>query len=257
MGILKLKYSKQSGEGEGNYCLPLSDFQKFNASILELGDISKDGEYFEALAAVFDLEGFTTFCTQIDPHLVIPEFLTEFLNWLFESISKEFLQKTEEEQIVLWCQTPFYAKFMGDGVLFLWDTRGVDLEAVGNIVVSLGRISRDYGRSFLPRIKKRVARSPQKLRCGIARGQIISIGDGRDFVGPCINVASRLQKLGQFSFAFSKRGFNLERCFSEDFVQQCVLIKSSIRGIGEEELVYVIKHEFDLLSDEEKTSLLP
>ena len=50
-----------------------------------------------------------------------------------------------------------------------------------------------------------MSRVPLKLRCGIARGQIMSIGDASLFVGPCINVAARLQKLGKFSLPFKKR----------------------------------------------------
>jgi class 3 adenylate cyclase len=202
------------------------------------------------------LEGFTEFCNQIDPHLVIPEYLHEFLSWLFESISSDFLQKNEGDEAVLWCQLPFFAKFMGDGVLFLWDTRYQGYGGIGNTVLALHDICDKYTTSFLPMIRQRVIKPPLKLRCGIARGQIISIGEGRDFVGPCINAASRLQKIGPFSFAFSKRGFNLQRNFHEKKQSNFILVKSPIRGIGEEELFFVRKKEFDALPDEDKENLL-
>lgn len=247
MGTLKLQYARKRAVDGVVDKLSISDFSKFNSSLLDLGDISKDGKYFEALAAIFDLEAFTSFCNQIDPHLVVPEYMNEFLSWLFESVSSEFVYSKDAKEVLLWCPLPFYAKFLGDGVLFLWDTKNFDLGDVGNVVVSLFNICLDYKESFLPQIKQKVSKPPLKLRCGIARGQIISIGEEKDFIGPCINAAARLQKLGQFSFAFSRRGFNLERNFNERWKDSFVLIKSSIRGVGDEELLYVHRDEFRVL----------
>jgi len=80
MGKLRFKYTQKAGGDADEHWISVSRFKKFNASLLDLGDISKDGEYFEALAAIFDLEAFTSFCNQIDPHLVVPEYLNEFLS---------------------------------------------------------------------------------------------------------------------------------------------------------------------------------
>ena len=257
MGTFKQKYQNISIDGFDYPVLTRKEFAKFNTSILELGDVSKDGKYFEALAAIFDLEDFTSFCNQIDPHLVVPEYLSGFLDWLFKELSSEFKHKEDDKNTSLWAQLPFFAKFLGDGVLFLWSTAGLDLGDLGNVVISLRSICSKYSSGFLPPVKKTISKPPKRLRCGIARGQIISIGDQKDFVGPCINVASRLQKIGQFSFAFSKRGFNLEKCFHKSYQEQFLLIKEAIRGVGDEELVYVNKTEFDLLPEEEKKRLLP
>lgn len=257
MGTLKLKYTSKTHEGLAYDCLPTSEFNKFNPSMLDMGEISKDGKYFESLAAIFDLEAFTSFCNQIDPHLVIPEFMDEFLRWLFQDISTELARTQDQRNTLLWCQLPFYAKFLGDGVLFLWDTRELEQKVIGNIVVSLLNVCRNYKSTFLPRVRRGFVKPPAKLRCGIARGQIISVGEERDFVGPCINIAARLQKLGQFSFAFSKRGFNLESHFGENSRFEFVLIKSSIRGVGDEELLFVLQDEFKLLSRKERKLLSP
>ena len=66
--------------------LPKEVFDKFNPALLALGDIRRGGERVEALAAIFDLQGFTNFCNQNDPHLVVPEYLRDFLEWLFNTI---------------------------------------------------------------------------------------------------------------------------------------------------------------------------
>jgi hypothetical protein len=257
MGTLKFKYKIERLHDGVHVSLPTSQFKKFNSSILDLGEISQDGKYFEALAAIFDLESFTSFCNQIDPHLVIPEYMNEFLNWLFQSISKELTNRKTAKQTLLWCHLPFYAKFVGDGVLFLWDTSDFDLDVIGNVVVGLLNICVEYENTFYPKIKKKVSRPPVRLRCGIARGQIISVGEERDFVGPCINVAARLQKFGQFSFAFSNRGFDLERCFNEETRKMFVSIRAPVRGVGEEELLFVLRAEFNALTKKEQKALLP
>ena len=153
-------------------------------------------------------------------------------------------------------QLPFYAKFLGDGVLFLWNTQDLDPYDIANVVKTLNNICDNYCSNFLPKIRKVVSRPPTKLRCGIARGQIISVGHDRDFVGPCINVAARLQKTGQFSFAFSKRGFALDRGFGS-WKDTYTLIRIPIRGVGDEELVFVKTSEYDSLPEKEKLKLSP
>src|SRR5438552_847106 len=64
---------------------------KFTASMLGLGDLAAPTDDVDAIAAVFDLSGFTNFCTQIDPQLAISEYLSAFLDWLFASIKSESL----------------------------------------------------------------------------------------------------------------------------------------------------------------------
>jgi hypothetical protein len=255
MSKLNFKYDAISIQEGNTHSLSPSDFKSFNPNVLGLGDISGNAKYQEALAAVFDLEGFTSFCNQIEPHLVVPEFLHDFLVWLFDEISIESKQKETTEAVVLWNQFPFFTKFMGDGVLFLWDTTIMYNEQIGNVVASLVNITRHYQTNFLPQIKKVVAKAPPRLRGGVARGQVISIGNGEDYVGACINVASRIQKLSSFSFAFSRRGFSLEKHFVPSTREIFQLIRTTIRGLSDEELLYVTKNEF-LKLDKNQQDLL-
>ena len=256
MGIVKLQYHvARLSKNTWNDALSNPEFKKFNSSLLDLGDISADGESIEALAAVFDLEGFTAFCNQIDPHLVIPEFLQAFLDWLFKSLSSEFVQIRKSRSVVLWCRPPSMRNFWEMVFYYCGIPTTSILQLTGNVVDILRCICQDYAQNFLPQIRKSVVGAPSRLRCGIARGRVISIGEGRDFVGPCINVAARVQKLGQFSFCFPKRGFNLAKHFTEDSVADFVLIQSAVRGLGECELLYVLKKEFEALPQGEKKKL--
>ncbi len=257
MGTLKLKYLRVDVTEEyGQKCslntLTPKEFKQFNTALLGLGEVKKQAFFTNALAAIFDLEGFTEFCAQIDPQLVVPEFLSNSLTWLFESISTRFTEKETEDVVRLWSSLPFLGKFTGDGVLFLWDTDfSGGLTGIGNAAMNLKNICDDYSNYFQPQLAKSFSKTPKRLRVGIARGQVLSIGDGNDFVGPCINMAARLQKLYSLSFAVSRRGFDPVECFPTKR-KLLVLKKLPIRGFSEDEPILLLRKEYDALSDEDK-----
>jgi len=80
MAKLELKYRITES---GKFCLSREDCRKFGPDLLDMGDISQGGQIAEALIAIFDLAGFTSFFSQRDAHQVVPGFLNEFLQWLF------------------------------------------------------------------------------------------------------------------------------------------------------------------------------
>lgn len=227
-------------------------FNKFNPDVLDLGDIGAPSLRIEALAAIFDLAGFTNFSSQVDPHLTIPEFLSRWLNWLFEEIRAESLRESRNGEKVLWSTLPFLAKFLGDGILFLWDTKNMGGAEICNVVTSLYGICANYVHNFYPIIKRLVTQPPHILRCGISRGMVISVGNGEDYVGPCINIASRLQKLSSLTFCFSRRGFDIEKFMPQETAEKYLLKSVFLRGIGDNELVWIRKEEFEELGTEEK-----
>lgn len=231
--------------------IPKKKFDDFSESILDLGVISAKSKQVEALSVMFDLEGFTKFCKQIDPQLAVPEFLSNFLKWIFQQIKLELIEKEFEEGYQTFASLPFMSKFMGDGLLFLWDTSELSDGEIADIVVSMHLICKKYNSDFVQDINNSIVDAPQVLRCGIARGTIYSVGNGNDFVGPCINVSARLQKFNTLSFCFSRRGIaphNMHESMTNDYLVK----KVDIRGIGETELICVVKSEFENLSSEEK-----
>lgn len=185
MGVIDLKYGvmernilKGSKKREFN-TLPLSEFEKFNQSLLDLGDISKVGENINAIAAIFDLEDFTSFCSQNDSYLFIPKYLSRFLSWLFDNIKKTQKKEELDNVVILYGCLPFYAKFLGDGILFLWNTSDLYHEnALFQVVVRLYDICRAYITDFYPSIKN-IPYKPARLRCGVAQGLVTSVGDGK------------------------------------------------------------------------------
>jgi hypothetical protein len=84
---------------------------------------------------------------------------------------------------------------------------------------------------------------------------VFSVGNGEDFVGPCINIASRLQKMSSLTFCLSRRGFDIEKHMPAETSAKYLLKSVALRGIGEDELVWVRKEEFIELTDEDKALL--
>lgn len=240
-------------KGEEDLLLARAAFDRFNSSVLGLGDIKAKSESTEALAAVFDLGGFTNFCKQIDPHLSVPKFLSAFLDWLLGRLREEMVVREHPEGIQLYSPLPFLVKFMGDGVLVLWDCEDMSPVSIRNVIHSASVICGEYSKTFYPAMAKRVVEPPLVLRCGLARGTVFSVGSGDDFVGSCINMAARLQKLPGLGFSFNTRGVDLEgEKVSDFFTQDIVLTEVAIRGIGERELVGVRKSEFARLDAKDK-----
>ncbi len=245
------------GDLEGPF-LRADAFERFDPSILGLGDVGKPSSATDAICAVFDLGGFTTFAGQVEPHLAIPEFMSSFLTWLFGTLRSQSLLTTTPDGVILYTRLPFYAKFMGDGVLFLWDTRGIEETAAFNIAITCWNICTAYRNEFVPRVRKDVTDPPDILRVGLARGRVFSIGDGSDFVGPCINIAARLQKIARgTTICFTRLGFNAEKYASEASKKSLILKKVLVRGVGHQ-LVYLSKSEFGSLdADDMKLFIAP
>lgn len=231
-------------------------FDKFNPEALGLGDIRKESVAKAAIAALFDLQGFTIFCKQIEPHLSVPIYLSGFLDWMFGAIRNETVQKDHGSGVVLWHDLPFFIKFMGDGLLVLWDTAGMRQTAQHNLIVSCLNIIQGYRAQFVPSMRRRVSDVPPVLRCGIAKGTVFSVGNGEDYVGSCINMAARLQKLASLPIAFARRGFDPEETWKgQKQLANWILKKVSVRGIGDNELVYVRKEDFKALAPEDRELL--
>jgi class 3 adenylate cyclase len=225
--------------------------RQFNPSMLELGDICAPCQEKEAVAAVFDLTGFTAFCNQVDSYLAIPRFLNDFLEWFFSNVRQKITEKDYGDRSALWTGLPIMVKFMGDGLILLWDARKMSEEQICRLAGSLYGICRGYRKDFYPKISMAVNKPPAVLRCGVARGKVYSIGNDREYVGHCINNASRLSRLG-VSFAFPHRGFQVREHMPPEYRDIFIQKYVSIRGVGEDELVWVARDEYERLSEKSR-----
>ena len=179
----------------------------------------------------------------------MPRYLNAFLNWMFERIKTGLTEQSYADGKSLWADLPFMAKFLGDGVLLLWNTRSMtDIQAC-DVITVLYDICYEYRHEFYEEMSMVVDHPPKVLRCGIARGRVFSVGNGRDHVGHCINTASRLQKLSLLTFCFPARGFDVQKSMNESYRHLFVPRRISVRGIGENELVWVLEHELNSLPE--------
>jgi class 3 adenylate cyclase len=256
MGKIELKSEKREVKKKGETRVvnvyTKAELEKFSPAVLGLGDIGEKSRRIDVIVAVFDLSGFTGFCNQIDPHLSMPIFLKEFLHWLFEEIKSQIAAEKIEGGTVLYAVLPFFAKFTGDGVLFLWNTGNMNMTMICNIVVELRNVCTSYSSKFKPKMRRHLSYMPDRLRCGVACGTVCSVGNGEDYVGPCINIASRLQKLSNLGFCVSKRGIDFEKGMVTETAEKYIVKSVSIRDIGEDELVIVRKPDFEGLSEEDR-----
>ena len=109
-------------DGKRERVISKAAFASFNISVLGLGNVSAPSKPIDTVAAVFDLAGFTNFCKQIEPHLSVPYYLDAFLTWLMKELREETLRLEKDDGIRLWCPLPFFVKFLGDGLLVLWNS---------------------------------------------------------------------------------------------------------------------------------------
>jgi class 3 adenylate cyclase len=221
--------------------------QKFNPSMLELGDISAPCQEKEAVVAVFDLTGFTAFCNQVDSYLAIPRFLNDFLEWFFRNIREKITEEDFGDRSAVWTGLPVMVKFLGDGLILLWDARKMSEEQICRLAGALYTVCQAYRAEFYPQISTAVNKPPSVLRCGVARGKVFGIGNDKEYVGHCINNASRLSHLGSLTFCFPHRGFQVREHMPAEYRRIFAPKSVSIRGVGENELVWVVKEEFDNL----------
>ncbi|MHB8104544.1 MAG: nucleotidyl cyclase domain-containing protein [Dehalococcoidales bacterium] len=224
---------------------------KFNPSILGLGDINAPCEEIEAVAAVFDLSGFTAFCNQVDSYLAIPSFLNNFFDWFFGSIVYG-LTDDIENRTYFWADLPILVKFTGDGVIVVWNARNMKEDQICRLAATLYNVCYAYRQDFYPQIYRVVNKPPSVLRCGLARGKVFSVGNGHDFIGHCINTASRLGGLNPLTFCFPHRGFGVQEYMPPEYAKLFVPKYVSVRGVGDNELVWVVKEEFDNLPERNK-----
>ena len=257
MSSTSWKYVEVEREGSPFNALSKAHFERFSPKLLGLGKIAARSPRRDVLAAIFDLEGFTSFCAQEDPQLFVAQYLEKFLDWLFTCIASQFKKESIDDKVLIWGSLPFFAKFTGDGVLFLWDTNlSIGERGIGNTLCCLFDVCTKYVSEFLPTISSQATMVPQRLRVGISCGEVCPIGGGHDFVGPCINKASRLQKLGGLPFAVSRKGIDPLTAFIPKEYCKMVVTKTKIRGIGESELVIVYHAHLNALNPEERNQFV-
>ena len=154
-----------------------------------------------AIALVYDLEGFSNFFNQPD----VQEYIPAFLNIISDSVSTCLFGGTaywqDNARYPPLSSTPIHEKFMGDGGLYIFTPDGLSDFREGFPVALCNRLY-ILRKNFTAVLQKctdtvPVFAIPKKIRFGLARGSVYELasqhGGMSEYIGFCINLSSRLQ----------------------------------------------------------------
>lgn len=205
----------------------------------------------QALAVIFDLEGFSTFFAQPDVQNYVPRYLNrvfEALNIIFEGGNAYWKKK---DKTITPLVAPDHAKFLGDGALFLWKVNEtIEPRQLAPLLNRLYNLKSNFDQitnacaDVVP-----VVDLPKAIRFGVARGTVYELtrkdGSGAEYIGYCINLASRLQNYcDQLGFIASARiGMSREACKRHGYLR---VVATKLRGF-QRELVIVDRDEYNEL----------
>ncbi len=158
-----------------------------------------------AIAASFDLSGFSTFCQRHDAQAYVTRFLSALFkefDLIFKDGIRDFFRDTSK---MVQVPRPDFIKFTGDGALMLWlRDNGEDFPAefCTSAVLALREFQQKVP-EFANRCERewRTTGLPRTVRVGIATGRVQPLigpddavsPDVIDYAGYCINLAVRLQ----------------------------------------------------------------
>ncbi|PCJ86103.1 MAG: hypothetical protein COA54_09705 [Thiotrichaceae bacterium] len=214
-----------------------------------------------AIALVYDLEGFSNFFNQPD----VQEYIPAFLNVISESVStclfggNAYWQDSAKYPPL--SSTPIHEKFMGDGGLYIFTPDGLTDFREGFPVTLCNRLYM-LRKNFNAVLQKctdsvPVVAVPKNIRFGLARGSVYELasqhGSASEYIGFCINLSSRLQSYcPDLGFIVSARlKIPAEKLADSGYKK---VIATKIKGFPKE-LVLVDQDEYNKLGDELRNHL--
>lgn len=208
-----------------------------------------------AIALIFDLEGFSGFFNQPDVHDYLPVFINRIFGAVDICISGglKYWEREPVEISPLLVQL-VHMKFMGDGGLYVFLPHQNETAFRGDTIRALLNRIWNLKSSFDVVLEKcadeiPVMDLPQRIRFGVSRGSVLELhredGGPSEYVGFCINLASRLQRYcPELGFLGSARlGLPERDLRKHDYMK---VVATKIKGFTKE-IVIVDKEEFEAL----------
>lgn len=203
------------------------------------------------IAAVLDLEGFTNFFNKASPNqsIIVASYVNGFLSWLNYRLGLEGKRLPR----------PRLSKFLGDGVLYVWETEEGKTEQTAldlmnfcwNITRGADRYEISFLRQFVHQLgKKWRCEYPKHLRASLATGFAVKYTQQNhpaEYVSECINIASRLCGFHSelYFVAHSDLFLADEIKAAANYVEK----RTNIDGIDNPIAVFIDKDDFDSLTD--------
>lgn len=233
--------------------LQFTDDQVSNVGLIApLGQARSD--LVEIVVALFDLEGFTNFfnSSSVITYNIVPKFINAFLSWLNYCFRNSCFPM------------PKYSKFLGDGVLLIWETekepllKGVLKAEFMDFCWNMTRGQKEsYEKEFLPELLKRIkpiktCEYPKHLRVSLSLGHAVKHVRGKsgEYVSECINVAFRIIKYNPelYFIAHSNLVTNEALCGKKYVHKQL----KQVKGINKPICVYIEEADFKDLTNKNK-----
>ncbi|HTI61650.1 hypothetical protein [Mucilaginibacter sp.] len=214
------------------------------------------------LALIFDISGFTNFFNKPD----LQFYITKYINHIIECVEINIYGgddywNGESEKTEPLLTKPSLRKFLGDGMLYIWeDKKSNSFNAHGFKTVLINRLwlfqkniekVNEQLYDYIP-----IGDLPQKIKFGIAQGTIYKLSEANgsyDFIGPCINLASRLVKYcNEINFICSAR-LDFDNADLEKYGYFKVIAKE-LKSF-ENEIVVIDANDYSELTDIDKGRL--
>ncbi|MCH8970315.1 MAG: hypothetical protein IIA66_14510 [Planctomycetes bacterium] len=222
-----------------------------------------------ALALIYDLEGFSRFFNQPD----VQDYVPVFLNHVSEAMAVCLFGSSSSRGDAYWNKLKgrphkplglrvVHEKFLGDGALYIILPIAGESDFAADTLRTLCNRLWLLKSNFENVVKKSlelvpVVEVPRKIRFGVSRGSVYELKKpnttAREYIGFCINLASRLQSYcPDLGFIASARLMIPDAKLEKSGYRKTVATK--IRGFADE-IVIVDATEYDALPVETRDNL--
>ena len=201
-----------------------------------------------AIAASFDISGFTAFCRRPDANRYLPLYLDNVFKEFKAAFDGGFWQSLQDKDGFEFVPWPAYRKYTGDGAVMLWlreDEDGFRNELSTSVVGTLRFFQKELpAKVSLWEEEWRIPELPKRVRCGISRGPVYRVdfedsrGRSFDYVGHTINLAIRLQD------HCPSVGFIVHRSLAPNLPGLLQAKTKNMKGCSDES-VYLFQDDFD------------
>ncbi len=210
------------------------------------------------IALMFDLAGFSQFFAQPDVNLYVPKYLNHIIDAMSIIIHGGQNKWLEGEKKYEPLPEPIHWKFLGDGLLVLWKYNDFKKEQLGLLMNRCWNLMVNFEElNLIANEDVPVMDIPQKIRFGISAGTIYKLtyeySKSEEYIGYCINLASRLQSYSrELGFIVSGRLNPLKKDLEKN--QYLKVVAKNIKGFPNE-IVIVDKESYDHLDQEMRNEL--
>ena len=216
----------------------------------------------QAIVLIFDLEGFSNFFSHPDINEYVPKFLNLVLSEIDETIKggKPYwaMDIDDEQMDIPAFPELIHSKFLGDGGLYIWRYNDFTEQQRLGLISTFWLLKLKFKRI----IKKALEEipfpdMPKNIRFGISGGTVHKLtyqnSNREEYIGYCINLASRLQSYCRdIGFIVSGR-LNIKPADLEGG-QYVRVVAHKIKGFPEE-IVIVDQTEYDEMDQTIRSAL--